>query len=221
MTLDISATSPRVQYTVGSVSTTTFAYGFPIFQEADLKVYIDSTLKELTTDYTITGEGTTSGGNVVLGTGVTNCTVTIYRDITISRTTDFPTSGAFQVGSLNTELDTITAVQQELEDKIARSLRLDDADSSGSMTLPLKASRLGKYLVFNSTTGLPEAGPSESTTAVQLPADLGTVTTSTSDVDYILVADGTVLKKITVSNLGLVTATDAESTSVAMAIALG
>ena len=157
MSLDISATSPRVQYTVGSSSTTTFAYGFPIFQEADLKVYVDSTLKTLTTHYSVTGEGTTSGGNVVFGTGVTNCTVTIFRDVTIARTTDFPTSGAFQVGSLNTELDTITAVQQELEDKITRSLRLDDEDGTVAMTLPLKADRVGKVLGFNSSTGVPES----------------------------------------------------------------
>ena len=157
MSLDISATSPRVQYTVGSSSTTTFAYGFPIFQEADLKVYVDSTLKTLTTHYSVTGEGTTSGGNVVFGSGLTNCTVTIFRDVEIARTTDFPTSGAFQVGSLNTELDTITAVQQELEDKIARSLRLDDEDGTVAMTLPLKADRIGKILGFNSSTGVPES----------------------------------------------------------------
>jgi hypothetical protein len=157
MTLDISATSPRVQYTVGGSSTTTFAYGFPIFQEADLKVYVDSTLKTLTTHYSVTGEGTTSGGNVVFGSGLTNCTVTIFRDVEIARTTDFPTSGSFQVGSLNTELDTITAVQQELEDKITRSVRLDDEDSAVAMTLPLKADRIGKILGFNSSTGVPES----------------------------------------------------------------
>ncbi len=157
MSLDISATSPRVQYTVGSSSTTTFAYGFPIFQEADLKVYVDSTLKTLTTHYSVTGEGTTSGGNVVFGSGLTNCTVTIFRDVTIARTTDFPTSGAFQVDSLNTELDTITAVQQELDDDITRSLRLDDEDGSVAMTLPLKADRVGKILGFNSSTGVPES----------------------------------------------------------------
>ena len=157
MALDISATSPRVQYTVGSSSTTTFAYGFPIFQEADLKVYVDSTLKTLTTHYSVTGEGTTSGGNVVFGSGLTNCTVTIFRDVEIARTTDFPTSGSFQVGSLNTELDTITAVQQELEDKINRSVRLDDEDSAVAMTLPLKADRIGKILGFNSSTGVPES----------------------------------------------------------------
>jgi hypothetical protein len=152
-----------------------------------------------------------------LGTAVTSCTVTILRDIAIQRVTDFPASGSFQVDSLNTELDTLTAVQQELEDDISRTLRLDAEDSTVAMTLPLKASRLGKYLVFNSTTGVPEAGPSTSTTVVQLPADLGAVTTSSSDADYVLVADGATLKKITLSNLGVATAGDAT----ALAIALG
>ena len=48
-------------------------------------------------------------------------------------------------------------------------------------------------------------------------ADLGTTTTSTSDVDHVLVNDGGVLKKITVSNLGTATTDDAT----ALAIALG
>ena len=48
-------------------------------------------------------------------------------------------------------------------------------------------------------------------------ADLGTTTTSSSDVDHVLVNDGGVLKKITVSNLGTATTDDAT----ALAIALG
>ena len=53
-----------------------------IFQDADLKVFVGSTLKTLT-HYTVTGAGTTSGGNVVMTTGnaVTNADVTIVRDI--------------------------------------------------------------------------------------------------------------------------------------------
>jgi hypothetical protein len=188
MSLDISATSPRVQYTVGSSSTTTFAYGFPIFQEADLKVYVDSTLKTLTTHYSVTGEGTTSGGNVVFGSGLTNCTVTILRDVEIARTTDFPTSGSFQVDSLNTELDTITAVQQELEDDIGRSLRLADEDSTSTLTLPLKDARKGRYLAFNTTTGNAEAGPTQTdataiasvTSDIALLADIQDGTTATN-----------------------------------------
>jgi len=48
-------------------------------------------------------------------------------------------------------------------------------------------------------------------------ADLGTTTTSSSDVAHVLVNDGGVLKKITVSNLGTATTDDAT----ALAIALG
>ena len=186
MTLDISATSPRVQYTVGSSSTSTFAYGFPIFQDADLKVFVGSTLKTLTTHYTVTGAGTTSGGNVVMTTGneVTNADVTIVRDITIARTTDFPTSGSFQVDSLNTELDTITAVQQELEDDISRSLKLSDEDATATLTLPLKDARKGRYLAFNATTGNAEAGPTQT--------DATLIATVTSDIATLAdIQDGT------------------------------
>ena len=188
MTLNISATSPRVQYTVGSSSTTTFAYGFPIFQDADLKVFVGSTLKTLTTHYTVTGAGTTSGGNVVMTTGneVTNADVTIVRDITIARTTDFPTSGSFQVDSLNTELDTITAVQQELEDDISRSLKLSDEDATATLTLPLKDARKGRYLAFNATTGNAEAGPTQT--------DATLIATVTTDIATLAdLQDGTTL----------------------------
>ena len=190
MTLNISATSPRVQYTVGSSSTTTFAYGFPIFQDADLKVFVGSTLKTLTTHYTVTGAGTTSGGNVVMTTGneVTNADVTNVRDITISRTTDYPTSGSFLDDSLNTELDTITAVQQELEDDISRSLKLSDEDATATLTLPLKDARKGRYLAFNATTGNAEAGPTQTdataiasvTSDIALLADIQDGTTATN-----------------------------------------
>ena len=208
MTLNISATSPRVQYTVGSSSTSTFAYGFPIFQDADLKVFVGSTLKTLTTHYTVTGAGTTSGGNVVMTTGnaVTNADVTIVRDIEIARTTDFPTSGSFQVDSLNTELDTITAVQQELEDDISRSLKLSDEDATATLTLPLKDARKGRYLAFNATTGNAEAGPTQTdataiasvTSDIALLADIQDGTTATNAITNLANIHGNVT---TVANI--------------------
>ena len=156
MTIDISAENPRIQYTVTSADAT-FDYLFEIFQDSDIAVYVGSTKKQLTVDYTVSGANTTGGGTVTLNNAVSNTTVTLVRDIEIKRTTDFPASGAFQVGSLNTELDTITAVQQTLEDKITRSLRLADEDGTVAMTLPLKADRVGKILGFNSSTGVPES----------------------------------------------------------------
>ena len=159
MSIYVDAETPRRQFTVTS-PTTEFSFDFNFFQDSDIKVYVDSTLKSLTTHYSVTGEGNDTasnhGGTVTFGSAVDDCTVTIIRDIAIQRTTDFPASGAFQVDSLNTELDTITAVQQELEDDITRTLRLDAEDATVAMTLPLKASRVGKILGFNSSTGVPE-----------------------------------------------------------------
>ena len=159
MSIYVDAETPRRQFTVTS-PTTEFSFDFNFFQDSDIKVYVDSTLKSLTTHYTVTGEGNDTasnhGGTVTFGSAVDDVTVTIIRDITIQRTTDFPASGAFQVDSLNTELDTITAVQQELEDDISRTLRLDAEDATVAMELPLKAARLGKILGFNSSTGVPE-----------------------------------------------------------------
>ena len=190
MTLDISAVTPRVQYTVGSTPDSTFDYSFAIFEDADISVYVGSTLKTLTTHYTVSGAGTTSGGTVTMtsGNAVSNATVTLVRNITIARTTDFPASGAFQVDSLNTELDRITAVQQELEDDIGRSLRLADEDATATLTIPLKDARKGRYLAFNSTTGNAEAGPTQTdvtaiadvTSDIALLADIQDGTTATN-----------------------------------------
>ena len=189
MALDISAETPRVQYTVTSADST-FDYDFEIFQDSDIKVFVDSTLKTLTTHYTVSGAGTTGGGTVTMtsGNAVTNATVTLVRDITIQRTTDFPASGAFQLDSLNTELDRVTAVQQTLEDNIARSLRLADEDATSTLTLPLKDARKGRYLAFNATTGNAEAGPTQTdatliatvTTDIALLADIQDGTTATN-----------------------------------------
>ena len=189
MTLDISAETPRVQYTVTSADST-FDYDFEIFQDSDIKVFVDSTLKTLTTHYTVSGAGTTGGGTVTMtsGNAVTNATVTLVRDITIQRTTDFPASGAFQVESLNTELDRLTAVQQTLEDNISRSLRLADEDATSTLTLPLKDARKGRYLAFNATTGNAEAGPTQTdataiasvTSDIALLADIQDGTTATN-----------------------------------------
>lgn len=201
MALDISAETPRVQYTVTSADST-FDYDFEIFQDSDIKVFVDSTLKTLTTHYTVSGAGTTGGGTVTMtsGNAVTNATVTLVRDITIQRTTDFPASGSFQVDSLNTELDRITAVQQTLEDNIARSLRLADEDATSTLTLPLKDARKGRYLAFNATTGNAEAGPTQTdatliatvTTDIALLADIQDGTTATNAITTVATASGNI-----------------------------
>lgn len=122
MSITISDTEPRVQYTATS-GQTSFTVGFEFFDNADLKVFNGTSLLTFSaspadaTEYSVSGAGQTGGGSITLGSpGATvNDVITISRDLAIARSTDFPTSGAFQIGSLNTELDKIIAMCQQLE----------------------------------------------------------------------------------------------------------
>ena len=165
MTIALSANTPRVSYTVSQSATqTAFTVNFEFFDDADLNFYVDGTLKTLTTHYTVSGgDGSTGTINTTAGNTVTGIsggsTVVITRDIALARTTDFPSSGAFEVATLNTELDRFTAIASDISDETTRSIQLADDDTAVSMVLPLKADRIGTVLGFNATTGAVEAGP--------------------------------------------------------------
>lgn len=156
MAILVNDTTPRNQYTA-SAGQTVFAYSFEIFEVTDIKVYKASTLLTYAsspsgaTQYSISGAGSTGGGNVTLGGGATNGDIyTIVRDIPVKRTTDFPLSGPFVIDSLNTDLDKMVAMMGEREDEIVRSIKLSDEDSTATLTLPLKASRANNILTFDS-----------------------------------------------------------------------
>ena len=174
MTISVSDNTPRVSYTVGQgVTQTSFTVNFEFFADADLNVFVDNTLKTITTHYTVSGGNGSTGTVTMSVTGASGgSTVVITRDIALERTTDFPTQGAFNISSLNTELDKLVAIDADVDDTINRSVRLQDSDASASMELPLKASRVGTVLGFNATTGAVEAGPT--ITAVQSLADVTT-----------------------------------------------
>ena len=161
MTIDLTDNAPRVSYSVSQGATTTsFAVPFEFFDTTDLKVVVDGTTKTITTHYTVSGGNGSTGTVTMSVTGATGgSTVIIYREIPLSRTTDFPTSGAFPIDTLNTELDRTVALFDDRKDRIDRSIRLLDTDDAATMTLPTKDNRKGTVLGFNATTGAVEAGP--------------------------------------------------------------
>jgi len=121
MAITISDTEPRVQYTSTS-GQTSFSVPFEFFTTSDIKVYNGTTLLTFNaspssaSQYSVTGAGVSGGGSITLGGGATlNDVITIYRDLAVARSTDFPTSGAFQIDSLNTELDKVIAMIQQVE----------------------------------------------------------------------------------------------------------
>lgn len=179
MTINLSDNSPRVIYTVAAgVTQSSFTVPFDFFVEGDVNVYVDGVLKTITTDYTVSG-GSGTGGTVTMSvTGISGgSSVVLTRDLTLERTTDFPTSGPFDVKSLNTELDRFTAVSADLKDQVDRALQLTDYDADANLTLPDLASRKGKVLAFDATTGDLVNGPSTAgvTTVAAAAADIATL----------------------------------------------
>lgn len=190
-TIEIADNDARVQYTQAvTANTTQLTIDFPFFDLDDINVIVttaagvDTTLSRGTGTGTFAVTGTSvddgfSGGYVTLGDSYSagTDTFTILRDIPVARTTDFPTSGPFNISSLNTELDKIIAIEQELETKVSRTLGLAESDTSVSLALPNLNTRKGTVLAFNNTTGIPEAGPNigQLTTIANLSADIGTL----------------------------------------------
>ena len=190
MTINLADNDPRNEYTVSDGnSQTVFTMDFEIFDNADLNVYVDNVKQTLTTHYKISDSQTNANAGHTSGTdGFVHFTsavtasgadkkIVLTRSITLQRTTDFPASGAFQIGSLNTELDRIVAIQADLKDDIDRSLRLTDSDVDVALTLLNVDTRKGKTLAFNATTGVVEAGPTISgvTTVSAMAADIATL----------------------------------------------
>jgi hypothetical protein len=211
-TITVGDVTPRAQYTATS-SQTVFAYTFPIFADGDLKVYIGSTLQTLTTHYTVSGAATDNGGNVTLVTGATTGDiVTVYRDLPVSRTSDYQTSGDLLAETLNDDFDKTVMMAQQNESSLSLGLRVDQWDDYGDLTLPSKANRSGKVLAFNATTGDPEGGPTiaATNTVAGISADISTVAGISSDVTAVAAdaADiGAVASKTT--EIGLLGTADA------------
>lgn len=166
MSIDtVSDLAPRVQYIAG-VSQQDFDYPFPIFEDADLVVDVDGTTQALTTDYVVSDAGADTGGQVMFVDALVGGEiVTIHRDMAIERTTDFSANGAFSSSAFNDEFDRLTLVQQQLKSETGRALRFpQNAEiASGQLLLTPFSSWKGKYLRFNTTTGIPE--PASSTGA--------------------------------------------------------
>jgi hypothetical protein len=208
-TISIADNDARIQHDIGSggntAGVTPFPIDFPFFNLDDIDVTItnssgvDTAISRGTGANTFSVSGTAvddgfSGGNVILNTQYTSSTVTISRDIPIERISDFATSGPFNISSLNTDLDKIYAVMQQLETNNARALSLPTTDTLTSITLPTNASRRGKYLAFNASTGDAEIGGSVADTGAvaTISANITTVASIQADVTTVAhLQDGT------------------------------
>lgn len=169
MTINLASNNPRVAYTVAEgVTQTVFAVPFEFFEDADVNVYVDGVIKAEGTDYTLTGGNGSTGtltfvtaapGDPQQVTGaVGGSAVVLVRRIAIERTTDFQQGIDINRSALNEQLDVLTGLVADMNDRLDRSLHIEDFEVGATdFTLPSIPNRANGVLIFD-TEGNPAIG---------------------------------------------------------------
>jgi len=155
--MTISSTTVKNSYS-GDGSQTTFVYGYKIFANTDIKVIIRSaagteTVKSLTTHYTVTGVGSSSGGNVVFTSGniPTNTeTVVLIRDVPQTQAIDYIANDPFPAETHEEGLDRATMTTQQVQEELDRAIKISRTNTMTSTEFAVGATdRASKVLGFD------------------------------------------------------------------------
>jgi len=153
--MTISTTIIKVSYS-GNGTQTVFPYTFKISAEADIQVIIRAangteTVKTLTTDYSVSGVGSASGGNVTMVTAPSATeTIVIRRETTQTQTVDLVENDPFTAETVEGAFDKSIAVAQELQEEVDRSIKLSRTNTMTSTEFTVDAAtRANKILAFD------------------------------------------------------------------------
>jgi len=155
--MTVSSTTVKNSYS-GNGSNDTFVYGFKIFSASDLQVIIRSatgteTTKTLTTDYTLTGVGTASGGNVVFESSdipTATETVVLIRAVPQTQAIDYIANDPFPAETHEEGLDRATMTTQQIQEELDRSIKISRTNTMTSTEFAVGATdRASKVLGFD------------------------------------------------------------------------
>jgi len=134
--MTVSSTNRRNAY-VATGGQTIFAYQFRILNQTHIEVFQNNVLQVLTTDYTVSGVGKAAGGNITLVSGATaDDTIVLLRGVILKQETDYVENDAFPAQTHEDALDLLFMAMQELEEEVARALRLVPDSPLTDITLP-------------------------------------------------------------------------------------
>lgn len=146
--IKLHGVKPRIQY-VANGTLTTYEFPFVIFSDTDIQIYLNDVLQS-SEIYSVTGIKNTNGGSITFTTPpIAGTVITITRDLSIERTTDFQEGGALRADVLNGEFDYQTACLQQVADTINRSMILPPYATSTDVDLTLPSPSAGKAIVWN------------------------------------------------------------------------
>ncbi|MGO0169226.1 hypothetical protein ACTJN7_18600 [Citrobacter freundii] len=126
--MTVSTEVDHNEYT-GNGVTTSFPYTFRIFKKSDLVVQVVDLSENITelildTDYTVTGAGGYTGGNVVLSSPLANgYQISISRELPVTQETDLRNQGKFFAEVHEDAFDKLTMLIQQAISWLRLSLR--------------------------------------------------------------------------------------------------
>lgn len=151
--MTIQSQTSSISYTGNSV-TTVFAYNFKTTDQTWLQIYVDGVLKTLTTDYSVSGVGSASGGNITFVTAPSNgSAVYIARsNVPATQLVDYTANDSFPADTHESALDKLTMLVQSLVSSISKTIKLTNSETSttAKTTLASVVSRAKRLLFFNS-----------------------------------------------------------------------
>jgi len=144
----LSTTTCRASF-AGSGTTGPFSFSFPFTDDTEITAFkvTDNVITDLlSSEYTLTGKGTATGGTLTTTSVVpSGTTLVIMRVLPLTQTTDLENNGAFYAETHESTFDRLTMQIQQLQEQINRCLRFpkDGADQE------LTSGRAGCYLSFD------------------------------------------------------------------------
>lgn len=167
----------------GNGSTTVFAYGFRILDEAHITVVrtVDGVDTILTTGFTISGVGASGGGNVTFSVAPTvGQTVTLIRNVPFTQQTDLENQGAYFAETVEEAFDLAAMRDQQLAEEMSRALKIPVGEDASVMdTLAANVIRLADSADAIDTVAGIEA---DVTTVAGIADDVSTVADLAADV---------------------------------------
>ena len=159
--MTVTSTNQKVTFN-GDGSTTVFAYNSKIFAQTDLVVILrvtatgTETKQFISTNYSVSGVGTASGGNVTMGTApASGTTLTILRVQPNLQGLDLVPNDPFPAGNLEASLDKLTFMVQTHEEEIGRSIKASKANTITTTDFTISATdRANKVFAFDSSGDL-------------------------------------------------------------------
>ena len=157
--MTVQSTTSSADYT-GNGSTTAFTVPFYFLDNTHVTVYTTviatgvTTTLILGTDYTLTGAGVSTGGTVTTTVApTTSQKLSILRNVPLSQLIHYVPNDPFPAATHEQALDQLTMEVQQVNETLARSIKLSATNTIGSTEFTVTAANRANYVLGFDSTG--------------------------------------------------------------------